>query len=77
MKLSGICSQLCVTEFGTGFLDVRTRELRKAFGVHVAPEPQNVRPATEQEAREFFRDRATINQELCAWYATPGRYSGD
>ncbi len=80
MKLDSLptsFSPLVVTEHGTGFLCARTRELRKAFGVHVSPVPRDIRPATEDEARAFFTHRAGISADLSAFYARPGVNSGD
>ena len=73
------CSPLVSCEFGTGFWDERTRTLRKSLTVHVAPEPREVRPATEKEARDFFRAREFHRRECTRYYDRPAEnnYSGD
>ena len=68
MKLAPESSSLVVTEYGTGFWCAHRRELRKSFGIHVAPEPQHVRPATADEAAQFFRDRRAVSDELIRYY---------
>jgi hypothetical protein len=71
MKLlsqSASYSPLVVTEHGIGFLCTRTRELRKAFSVHVSPAPVNVRPATPEEAKSFYELRQFHAQEAGAYY---------
>ncbi len=50
------------------------------MGVHVAPEPREVRPATAEEATAFFTTRMNHRAELCAYYdraTAAGRNTGD
>lgn len=61
-------SPLVVTEYGTGFMCPRTREIRLAFGIHVSPEPKDVQPCTEAEAKAFFASRGFVRRELTALY---------
>lgn len=68
-------SPLVVTEHGTGFL-TQQGELRKSFGTHVSPAPNHVRPATAEEARDFFRRRIATRRDLGAYYAR-ATYTGD
>lgn len=69
MKLASITvSRLVVTEHGTGFMDEKRREMRTAFGIHVAPEPQDVRPATKEEAMQFFAARGAFRAGMTEYY---------
>ena len=75
MKLNPLpaFSQLVSTSEGVGFWDEKTRTLRKSFCIHVAPEPTDVRPATEAEAKEFFTAREFHADELRRHYDSADR----
>ena len=66
-------SQLVSTSEGVGFWDEKTRTLRKAFCIHVAPEPKDVRPATAAEAETYFRAREFHAAELTRYYESADR----
>ena len=62
-------SPLVATEFGIGFLNPVTRELRTAtFAVHVSPPPARIRAATSSEATEFFAHRSAHRAEMVRFY---------
>jgi hypothetical protein len=75
LALQSSFSPLVSTDFGVGFWDERTRTLRKSHAVHVAPEPREIRPATAEEARDFFRARAFHRAELTRHYDRADRLS--
>ena len=66
-------SPLVSTEYGVGFMDSRLRVIRLAFGMHVSPEPKDVHPATEAEAKTYFRARAFHRAELTRHYERADR----
>lgn len=61
-------SPIVATERGVGFLDRARGELRLPFGVHVSPALLFIRPATAEEAREFFETRMAVKRTMTAYY---------
>ncbi len=68
VTLGNFGSPLMVTDRGTGFLDRARDELHLAFGILELRGPVPMRPATTQEAREFFLHRAATRNEQTAYY---------
>lgn len=65
--LGNFGSPLVETDKGLGFWDRARNELHLTFGIVCGPFAF-ARPATTDEAREFFARRAATRSELTAYY---------
>ncbi len=79
IALGNFGSPLVETDRGTGFWDRARNEIHAAFGIVCGPFAY-VRPATTEEAREFFSRRSATRAELTAYYDrkdAAGQNTGD